>query len=355
MSPRPEDPGNSRTASAADLRAIEDLLVKYHSMKTQLAGVLVGMDEIIEQLTIAILCRGHCILQGMPGLAKTLLVSSMASLMHLSFRRVQFTPDLMPSDITGTDVLEEDRTTGKRVFRFIPGPLFGNLILADEINRTPPKTQSALLEAMQERQLTIGGETYALPDPFFVLATQNPIEQEGTYSLPEAQLDRFLFKIHVGYPKREDEIEICKRASADYSFQPQPVLTAEELIQMQQLIRRVPVADHVYEFAVDLARMTRPEEKQLPKSLQEMVQWGAGPRAAIFLLLAAKARAVLHQRHHATTEDVAAVALPVLRHRIIPTFNAEAAGVSTDEIVRQLLNQMRGGTGTAGRAKAAVR
>ncbi len=352
---RSEDPGHSRDASAADLRAIEDLLTKYQSMRTQLAGVLVGMDEIIEQLTIAILCKGHCILQGMPGLAKTLLVSSMASLMHLSFRRIQFTPDLMPSDITGTDVLEEDRTTGKRVFRFIPGPLFGNFILADEINRTPPKTQSALLEAMQERQLTIGGETFALPEPFFVLATQNPIEQEGTYSLPEAQLDRFLFRIHVGYQRRDEEIEICRRATTDYAFQPQPVLTAEELIRMQQLIRRVPVADHVYEFAVDLARMTRPEENQLPKSLRDMVQWGAGPRAAIFLLLAAKARAVLHKRHHATTEDVAAVALPVLRHRIIPTFNAEAAGVSSDEIVRQLLSQARGDSAAASRPKVAVR
>jgi MoxR-like ATPase len=352
---RSEDPGHSRNASAADLRAIEDLLTKYQSMRTQLAGVLVGMDEVIEQLTIAILCKGHCILQGMPGLAKTLLVSSMASLMHLSFRRIQFTPDLMPSDITGTDVLEEDRTTGKRVFRFIPGPLFGNFILADEINRTPPKTQSALLEAMQERQLTIGGETFALPEPFFVLATQNPIEQEGTYSLPEAQLDRFLFRIHVGYPQRDEEIEICRRATTDYAFQPQPVLTAEELIRMQQLIRRVPVADHVYEFAVDLARMTRPEENQLPKSLREMVQWGAGPRAAIFLLMAAKARAVLHKRHHATTEDVAAVALPVLRHRIIPTFNAEAAGVSSDEIVRQLLSQARGDSAAASRPTVAVR
>ena len=352
---RSEDPGHSRNASAADLRAIEDLLTKYQSMRTQLAGVLVGMDEVIEQLTIAILCKGHCILQGMPGLAKTLLVSSMASLMHLSFRRIQFTPDLMPSDITGTDVLEEDRTTGKRVFRFIPGPLFGNFILADEINRTPPKTQSALLEAMQERQLTIGGETFALPEPFFVLGTQNPIEQEGTYSLPEAQLDRFLFRIHVGYPQRDEEIEICRRATTDYAFQPQPVLTAEELIRMQQLIRRVPVADHVYEFAVDLARMTRPEENQLPKSLREMVQWGAGPRAAIFLLMAAKARAVLHKRHHATTEDVAAVALPVLRHRIIPTFNAEAAGVSSDEIVRQLLSQARGDSAAASRPTVAVR
>ncbi|MFN8706301.1 MAG: AAA family ATPase [Planctomyces sp.] len=324
-----------------DVQAIQLLQARYDSLKTQLSGVLVGMDDVIEQVMIAILCKGHCILQGMPGLAKTLLVSSIAQLLHLSFRRIQFTPDLMPSDITGTDVLEEDRTTGKRVFRFLPGPLFGNLILADEINRTPPKTQSALLEAMQERHLTIGGETYPLPDPFFVLATQNPIEQEGTYTLPEAQLDRFLFRIHVGYPTQKDEIEICRRATTDYSFTPQPVLSAEDLIQMQKLVRRVPAADHVYEFAVGLARMTRPEENQLPAPLREMVQWGAGPRAGIFLMLAARARAILHKRHHATTEDVVAVALPVLRHRIIPTFNAEAAGITSDQIVTRLLEQLK--------------
>jgi MoxR-like ATPase len=277
----------------------------------------------------------------MPGLAKTLLVSTLASLMQLQFRRVQFTPDLMPADITGTDVLEEDRTTGKRAFRFIKGPLFGNVILADEINRTPPKTQSALLEAMQERQLTIGGETYRLPDPFFVLATQNPIEQEGTYALPEAQLDRFLFRIHLEYPSTVDEISICKRATTQYQFTVKPVLTGDEIVQLQALVRRVPVGDHVYQYAVALARMTRPEEEKLPKDLKEMVQWGAGPRASIYLLLAAKARALLHKRHHATTDDVRAVALPVLRHRIIPTFNAEAAGVSTDDIVRRLLDLLR--------------
>jgi MoxR-like ATPase len=355
MSTVPEGANGSAKSDAGELQAIEALQAKYQSMRTQLGGVLVGMDEVIEQVTIAILCKGHCILQGMPGLAKTLLVSTMAQLMHLTFRRIQFTPDLMPSDITGTDVLEEDRTTGKRVFRFVQGPLFGNLILADEINRTPPKTQSALLEAMQERQLTIGGETFRLPDPFFVLATQNPIEQEGTYSLPEAQLDRFLFRIHVNYPNREDEIEICKRATTEYSFHPQAILSAEDLIRMQQLVRKVPVADHVYDFAVNLVRMTRPEEKQLPVSLAEMVQWGAGPRAGIFLLLAAKARAILHKRHHATTEDVAAVALPVLRHRIIPTFNAEAAGLSTDQIIKQLLGQMREGSAAPNRLRAVAR
>ncbi len=347
--------GNSPKIDPAELQAVEAMHKKYQTMLEQLSGVLVGMDEVIEQVMIAILCRGHCILQGMPGLAKTLLVSSTAQLMHLTFRRIQFTPDLMPSDITGTDVLEEDRTTGKRVFRFVQGPLFGNVILADEINRTPPKTQSALLEAMQERQLTIGGETYQLPDPFFVMATQNPIEQEGTYSLPEAQLDRFLFMIHVGYPSQQDEIEICKRATTEYHFQTQTVLSAEDLRLMQQLVRKVPVADHVYEFAVKLARMTRPEEKQLPESLDEMVQWGAGPRAGIFLLLAAKARAILHKRYHATTDDVAAVAIPVLRHRIIRTFNAEAAGISTDQIIAKLLAKLRGGSPTANRPKVVAR
>ena len=346
---------NSPSRDAAELRAVETLHKKYQAMLTQLSGVLVGMDEVIEQVMIAILCKGHCILQGMPGLAKTLLVSSTAQLMHLTFRRIQFTPDLMPSDITGTDVLEEDRTTGKRVFRFVPGPLFGNVILADEINRTPPKTQSALLEAMQEHQLTIGGETFALPDPFFVMATQNPIEQEGTYTLPEAQLDRFLFMIHVGYPGLQDEIEICKRATTEYRFETETVLSAEDVQLMQKLVRRVPVAEHVYEFAVKLVRMTRPEEKLLPDGLADMVQWGAGPRAGIFLLFAAKARAILHKRHHATTDDVAAVAIPVLRHRIIRTFNAEAAGVSTDQIVAKLLAKLRGGATGNNRVKAVAR
>ena len=344
-----------RDIDATELAAVEQLHVKYQSMLKQLSGVLVGMEEVIEQVMIAILCRGHCILQGMPGLAKTLLVSSTAQSMHLTFRRIQFTPDLMPSDITGTDVLEEDRTTGKRVFRFVQGPLFGNVILADEINRTPPKTQSALLEAMQERQLTIGGETFRLPDPFFVMATQNPIEQEGTYTLPEAQLDRFLFMIHVGYPSQKDEIEICKRATTEYQFQTEPVLSADDLITMQKLVRKVPVADHVYEFAVNLARMTRPEENLLPEGLSEMVQWGAGPRASIFLLLAAKARAILHKRHHCTTDDVAAVAVPVLRHRIVRTFNAEAAGISTDQIVTKLLTKLKGGASNHARPRAVAR
>ncbi|WP_010584306.1 AAA family ATPase [Schlesneria paludicola] len=331
-------------SNAADIQAIDDLHKKYQALRQQLGGVIVGLDEVIEQMFVAILCRGHCILEGMPGLAKTLLVSTLSSVLQLQFKRIQFTPDLMPADITGTDVLEEDRTTGKRVFRFVQGPLFGNIILADEINRTPPKTQSALLEAMQEHQLTIGGQTYALPEPFFVLATQNPIEQEGTYPLPEAQLDRFLLKLKLGYPTVEQEIEICKRATTEYQFPLQPQLTASDLLKLQSLVRKVPVADSVYQYATQFVRMTRPEEGSLPESIQDHVQWGAGPRASICLILAAKARAILHKRYHATTADVNAMLIPVLRHRIIPTFNAEAAGRTTDDIIREIDLRVRGKT-----------
>jgi MoxR-like ATPase len=270
-----------------------------------------------------------------------MLVSTMASVLALSFKRVQFTPDLMPGDITGTEVLEEDHTTGKRFFRFVEGPLFGNMILADEINRTPPKTQSALLEAMQERQLTVCGQTYKLPDPFFVLATQNPVETEGTYPLPEAQLDRFLLKIHVEYPSRAEEREIARRQTTDYGFQTKTVLDIEQLHTMQSLVRNVVVSDHVYEAALDLVRGTRPEESALPDELKNMVQWGAGPRATIAILLAAKARALLHRRCHATTADLAAVALPVLRHRIILTFNAEAAGVDADSVLTRIIGSTK--------------
>ncbi|TWU01655.1 AAA family ATPase [Neorhodopirellula pilleata] len=319
--------------------AVDQLHDQLNELRTQLAGVIVGQHAVAEQLLIGILCRGHCILQGMPGLAKTMLVSTLASLTEMTFRRVQFTPDLMPGDITGTEVLEEDHTTGKRIFRFVEGPLFGNVILADEINRTPPKTQSALLEAMQERQLTVCGKTYRLPDPFFVLATQNPVETEGTYPLPEAQLDRFLLKIHVRYPSREEELEIARRQTTDYAFQTKTVLNEEQIHQMQSLVRSVVVSDHVYAAALDLVRGTRPEEGIMSKELQNMVQWGAGPRATISLLMAAKARALLHRRCHATTEDLIAVAPPVLRHRIILTFNAEAAGVDADSVLEKMIQQ----------------
>jgi MoxR-like ATPase len=317
--------------------AVDRLHQQVTELRRQLAGIIVGQDDVAEQLLIGLLCRGHCILQGMPGLAKTTLISTLASLTHLTFRRVQFTPDLMPGDITGTEILEEDHTTGKRIFRFVEGPLFGNVILADEINRTPPKTQSALLEAMQERQLTVCGKTYQLPDPFFVLATQNPIETEGTYPLPEAQLDRFLLKIHVQYPSRMEELEIARRQTTEYSFQPQTVLDVEEIHRMQSLVLSVVVSDHVYEAALDLARGTRPEEGLLPEDLLNMIQWGAGPRATIALLMAAKARALLQRRCHATTGDLVAVALPVLRHRIVLTFNAEAAGVDADSVLTRII------------------
>jgi MoxR-like ATPase len=319
--------------------AVDGMHELFKELREQLAGVIVGQDEVAEQLLIAMLCKGHCILQGMPGLAKTMLVSTMASLIDMSFRRVQFTPDLMPGDITGTEVLQEDHTTGKRVFQFVEGPLFGNVILADEINRTPPKTQSALLEAMQERQLTVCGKTYKLPDPFFVLATQNPVETEGTYPLPEAQLDRFLLKIHVKYPSRSEEMEIARRQTTDYSFRTRTVIDIDHLHQMQSMVRNVVVADHVYEAALDLVRGTRPDEGSMSPELQNMVQWGAGPRATIALLLAAKARALLNRRCHATTADLAAVALPVLRHRVILTFNAEAAGIDADSVLTKIIER----------------
>ena len=317
--------------------AMDHMHEQFSALREQLAGIIVGQEDVSEQLLVGLLCRGHCILQGMPGLAKTMLVSTVASLIDLRFRRIQFTPDLMPGDITGTEVLQEDHTTGKRVFQFVEGPLFGNVILADEINRTPPKTQSALLEAMQERQLTIGGKTYPLPDPFFVLATQNPVETEGTYPLPEAQLDRFLLKIHVQYPSREEELEIARRQTTDYCFQTKTVLDIDHMHKMQALVRNVVVSSHVYAAALDLVRGTRPDEGLMTDELKSMVQWGAGPRATISVLMAAKARALLNRRCHATVEDVVAVALPVLRHRVILTFNAEAAGIDADSVLKKIL------------------
>jgi MoxR-like ATPase len=322
-----------------ELESVQLLHQHYQNILREVGGVIVGLEDVMEQLLVVLLCRGHGILEGVPGLAKTLMVSTLASLLGMTFRRIQFTPDLMPADITGTEILEEDHTTGKRIFKFVRGPIFGNIILADEINRTPPKTQSALLEAMQERQITVGGETYKLQEPFFVLATQNPIEQEGTYLLPEAQLDRFMLKIEIDYPSRVEEIEIVKRATTDYARAPQLVLTTEQIIAMQRLVRKVPVADHVYEFAVDLARYTRPVIDG-DAYVKEMVNWGAGPRASICLILAAKARAILHGRYHTTTDDVRAMALPVLRHRIVPTFNAEASGKDENTIVQEVLAEI---------------
>ena len=335
-----EAPDAAAKPQQDDIETVKTLNTAYQAMTAEIGRAVVGQCNVVEQVLISIFCRGHALLVGVPGLAKTLLVSTLARVLRLGFKRVQFTPDLMPSDITGTDVLEEDHTTGKRVFRFVHGPIFANMILADEINRTPPKTQAALLEAMQERIVTVGERDYKLPDPFFVLATQNPIEQEGTYPLPEAQLDRFMFMIKVEYPTAVEEIEIMKKVSGTYEAELRPVLSGEDILSLQRIVRRVPAADHVFQYACDLARATRPLEANAPDFVREMVQWGAGPRASIYLMLAAKARAILRGRYHATTEDVREVAAPVLRHRVIPTFNAEAAGITTDQIVARLLDQI---------------
>ncbi len=325
---------------ADDVQAVADLNAAYEQIVAQLSRVIVGQRKVIEEVLVAVFCRGHALLVGVPGLAKTLLVRTLAEVLDLPFKRVQFTPDLMPSDITGTDVLEEDHTTGKRVFRFVHGPLFASMILADEINRTPPKTQAALLEAMQEHRVTVGEQTYPLPEPFFVLATQNPIEQEGTYPLPEAQLDRFLFNIVVDYPDADEELAIMKQVSGTYAADITPTLTGQDILRLQDIVHRVPAADHVFEYARNLVRATRPAGNDAPGFVRELVNWGAGPRASIFLILAAKARAILHGRFHATTEDVREMALPVLRHRVITTFNAEAAGISSDEVVLRLLSEI---------------
>jgi MoxR-like ATPase len=309
-------------------------------MRQELGKVIVGQEQVVEQVLTAMFCQGHVLLVGVPGLAKTLIVSTLASALDFSFRRIQFTPDLMPSDITGTDVLEEDRTTGKRTFRFVHGPLFANMVLADEINRTPPKTQAALLEAMQEHRVTSGEHTFELPEPFFVLATQNPIEQEGTYPLPEAQLDRFMFMTLVRYPTPQDEIQIMKQATSEYRPQLARLLDGAKIRQLQQVVRRVPVAEHVFAYARDLVRATRPGEPGVPAFVNELVQWGAGPRAGIYLIMAGKARAILHGRVHVTTDDIAAMAHPVLRHRILTTFSAEAAGVNSDKVIDRLLGEV---------------
>jgi MoxR-like ATPase len=326
---------------SSDKEVIEELKQAYGAMKQQLDLVIVGQEEVIEQLLISIFCRSHALLVGVPGLAKTLLVSTLSEVLDLGFKRIQFTPDLMPADITGTEVLEEDMSTGKRIFKFVRGPIFANMILADEINRTPPKTQAALLEAMQEHHVTIGEDTYPLPDPFFVLATQNPIEQEGTYPLPEAQLDRFMFNIRVDYPSATEEENIIKRVTGTYKANIETQLTGEAVIKLQNVVRRVPVADHVVTYAAQIARASRPKSEDAPDFVREMVSWGAGPRAGIYLILAAKARAILQGRYHTTTADVRAVALPVLRHRILTTFNAEAAGVTSDEIVNMLIDKFQ--------------
>jgi MoxR-like ATPase len=321
----------------AEAQAVRDLAAAYQQMTEQIGQIIVGQKDVIEQLLMALFSRGHCMLEGVPGLAKTLLISTVSKILHLSFKRIQFTPDLMPADITGTDILQDDPETKQRKFMFLRGPLFANMILADEINRTPPKTQAALLEAMQEYHVTVGGQSFPLPRPFFVLATQNPIEQEGTYPLPEAQLDRFMFKVVVGYPSRAEELEIMKRTTSNQQIELKAFLHGEQIVQLQQVVRQVVVADHVFDYAADLVRATRPRDVGVPKFIPELVSWGAGPRASQYLILGGKARAILHGRLHVTTDDIKAVAYPVLRHRLVTTFNADAEGVTADDIITRLI------------------
>ena len=328
---------SSPTNGPIEAQLVHDLAAAHERMTDQIGKVIVGQKAVIEELLMALFSRGHCLLVGVPGLAKTLLVSTVAKILHLSFKRVQFTPDLMPSDITGTDILQDDPETGRRRFVFLPGPLFANMILADEINRTPPKTQAALLEAMQEGCVTVGGTSYRLPEPFFVLATQNPIEQEGTYPLPEAQQDRFMFNVKVSYPSRAEEIAIMKATTGTHKPELTPIIDAKQIMQFQSVVRQVVVADHIFAYAADLVRATRPKEKDAHKWVPELVSWGAGPRACQFLILGGKARAILHGRVHVTTEDIRSVAYPVLRHRIMTTFHADADGVTTDDIIKKLI------------------
>jgi MoxR-like ATPase len=323
-----------------DLERAERLRVACRKIREQIAKVVVGQDDTIEQLLIAILSRGHCLLQGVPGLAKTLMVKSLAESMELTFHRIQFTPDLMPADITGTDIIQESPQTGHRQLVFQRGPVFTQILLADEINRTPPKTQAALLEAMQEHEVTVGGKTYKLAEPFFVLATQNPIEQEGTYPLPEAQRDRFLFQVVVDYPTFDQESEIIDRTTTNYSNKIEPVLGGQEILDFQQTVRLVPLPESVKTMILNLVRALRPGEGSPLKWVTDKIDWGPGPRACQQLVLAAKSRALLHGRHHVTLEDVSVLALPVLRHRLVPSFSAQAEGLTSDDLVRQAIQEM---------------
>jgi MoxR-like ATPase len=325
---RPQDTEQART-----------LRESYDALRREIATVIIGQDDAVEHLLISLLARGHCLLVGVPGLAKTLLIRTLAQVLELTFSRIQFTPDLMPSDITGTEIIEEQAGRGSKAFKFIQGPIFANIVLADEINRTPPKTQAALLEAMQEHRVTAAGQTYTLDEPFFVLATQNPIEQEGTYPLPEAQLDRFMFNLWLDYPSPSEEVTIVKATTSQLTASPRRVLTGEQIMQFQDLIRRVPVADNVIEYAVRLARRTRPRTDQAPQFIKDWLSWGAGPRASQYLILGAKARALLTGRHTPDVDDVRRMAGPVMRHRIVPNFNAEADGVTAIEIIERLVRE----------------
>jgi MoxR-like ATPase len=328
-------------AEKEDLLAVEKLNQARNKIKKEIKKVIIGQDRVIDELLIALLSNGHCLLIGVPGLAKTLMISTIASILDLRFRRIQFTPDLMPSDITGTEIIQENVSTGERGFKFVRGPVFANIVLADEINRTPPKTQSALLQAMQEHEVTAGGETYKLAEPFYVLATQNPIELEGTYPLPEAQLDRFMFNIYVDYPSEEEENSIVKSTTSAYIWDLEKVMGAEEIIRLQQLARRVPASDHVINYAVRLARFTRPNESNSLPYIKNWVNWGAGPRASQYMILGAKTKAILDGRYTPSCDDVRVVAKPVLRHRIVTSFNAEADGVGTLDIIEKLLQDVK--------------
>jgi MoxR-like ATPase len=328
-------------APEADLAAVERLAQARRMLLGEIEKRIVGQKEVVEHLLIALFARGHCLFVGVPGLAKTLLISTVAEVLNLTFNRIQFTPDLMPSDITGTDVLEEDRSTGRRAFRFVKGPIFANLLLADEVNRTPPKTQAALLQAMQEYRVTAGGQTYPLDLPFLVFATQNPIEQEGTYPLPEAQLDRFMFFVNVHYPSAEEEVEIVRATTGAVRPLLEKVLSPREIRELQDLVLRVPAADHVIRHAVELARLSRPRQAGAPDFVKDHVAWGAGPRASQYLVLGAKSRAVLHGRMAASVEDVRALARPVLAHRVLTNFRAESEGVGSEQIVEKLLERVK--------------
>ena len=320
-----------------DVAAVKRLAESYKDLRSEIGKVIIGQHSVIEHLLISLLSRGHCLLIGVPGLAKTLLIKTLAETLDLKFSRIQFTPDLMPSDITGTEIIEDNRSTGQKSFKFVQGPVFANIILADEINRTPPKTQAALLEAMQEHHVTAAGQTYPLKEPFFVLATQNPIEQEGTYPLPEAQLDRFMFALWLDYPSAEEELQIVKSTTSPYVAKLQHILNAKEVIAFQDLVRRVPVAENVIQYAVRLVGKTRPRSPEAPAFIRNWIRWGAGPRASQFLILGAKTRAILQGRHTPDINDVNSIAGPVLRHRLVTSFNAEAEGVSTIQIVEKLL------------------
>lgn len=330
---------SSTIKSTDDVQLAEKLSESVKKIKNEIAKVIIGQDEIIDQLLISLLARGHCLLVGVPGLAKTLLIKTLAEVIDLKFSRIQFTPDLMPSDITGTEIIEEDQVTKKRNFRFVPGPIFANVILADEINRTPPKTQAALLEAMQEHKVTTAGETHTLSEPFFVLATQNPIEQEGTYPLPEAQLDRFMFNLWLDYPSFDEEIKIVQTTTSSYFPKLNKVISAEEIIEFQNLVRKVPVADNVIEFAVKVASKTRPLNDST-NSVGQWISWGAGPRASQYMVLSAKTRAVMQGRFTPNIDDIKASMIPVLRHRIITNFNAEAEGVTSLDVIKNLMKEI---------------